>query len=123
MDTVAVVMDRNIVGTMVRLSDGRLRFDYSDDYRHDAGATPLSLSMPIQVRSHPDSVMTPWLWGLLPDHDQVLAWWGRQFHVSASSPFSLLATPIGRDCAGAVQFLPLDQANDTPFPRRPAWSA
>ncbi len=61
MDTVAVVMDRTIVGTMVRLSGGRLRFDYSDDYRHDAGATPLSLSMPIQVRSHPDSVITPWL--------------------------------------------------------------
>ncbi len=61
MDTLAVVMDRTIIGTVVRLSGGRLRFDYSDDYRNDAGATPLSLSMPTQFRSHPDSVITPWL--------------------------------------------------------------
>jgi serine/threonine-protein kinase HipA len=33
----------------------------------------------------------------------VLGRWARQFHASPS-PFSLLATPIGKDCAGAVQF-------------------
>ena len=103
--TDALVMDRPIVGTVVRLNGGRLRFDYADDYRDRAGATPISLSMPTQVRSHPDSVITPWLWGLLPDNDLVLARWAREFHVSASSPFSLLSTPIGEDCAGADQLV------------------
>ncbi len=111
-DTLLVVMDGSIIGTVVRLRGGRLRFDYTDEYRDQARATPLSLSMPTQVRSHPDSAITPWLWGLLPDNDLVLARWAREFHVSASSPFSLLSTPIGQDCAGAVQFVPPEQADD-----------
>jgi serine/threonine-protein kinase HipA len=65
--------------------------------------------MPAQVRSHPDQQINPWLWGLLPDNEQVLRRWGREFHVSASSAFSLLATPIGEDCAGAVRFTPPDE--------------
>jgi serine/threonine-protein kinase HipA len=73
--------------------------------------------MPVQVRSHPDHVVTPWLWGLLPDNEAVLARWARQFQASASSPFSMLATPIGHDCAGAVRFVPpdaVDQLVDRP---------
>jgi serine/threonine-protein kinase HipA len=61
--------------------------------------------MPTTVRSHPDGVISPWLWGLLPDNQAVLERWARDFHASASSPFSLLATPIGHDCAGAVRFV------------------
>ena len=108
-DSLLVVLDHGVAGTLVRLKGGKLRFDYADEYRARPGATPLSLSMPIQVRSHPDSAITPWLWGLLPDNDLVLARWAREFHVSASSPFSLLSTPIGEDCAGAVRFAPPDE--------------
>jgi serine/threonine-protein kinase HipA len=50
-------------------------------------------------------VVTPWLWGLLPDNEAVLRRWARHFHASASSPFSLLSTPVGEDCAGAVRFV------------------
>jgi serine/threonine-protein kinase HipA len=60
--------------------------------------------MPLQVESHADRTISPWLWGLLPDNDRVLDRWARQFHVSASSAFSLLSSPIGEDCAGAVRF-------------------
>jgi serine/threonine-protein kinase HipA len=104
MTELIVVLGDRIAGTLVRLRGGRLRFDYSDEYREYPGATPLSLSMPTQVPSHADHAVTPWLWGLLPDNDAVLSRWARQFHVSASSPFSLLATRIGEDCAGAVRF-------------------
>jgi serine/threonine-protein kinase HipA len=103
-DSLLVVLGDVVAGTLERLGTGRLRLDYSDEYRERPAATPLSLSMPPQVRSHPDHVVTPWLWGLLPDNDAVVARWARQFHVSASSPFSLLATQIGEDCAGAVRF-------------------
>ncbi|MHB8329367.1 MAG: type II toxin-antitoxin system HipA family toxin [Acidimicrobiales bacterium] len=103
-DSLFVVLDGEVAGTVTRLARGRLRFDYHDEYRERAAATPLSLSMPTQVRSHPDHVVTPWLRGLLPDNEAVLDRWARQFHVSASSPFSMLATPVGADCAGAVRF-------------------
>lgn len=101
-----VVLDRSIAGTLVRLPGGRLRFDYDDAYRPGSATTPLSLSMPPPVRSHPDHVVTPWLWNLLPDSEAVLVRWARQFRVSATTPFSLLSSPIGEDCAGAVQFAP-----------------
>lgn len=103
-DALVVILDDAVAGTLTRTAQGRLRFDYDDNYRTRSGATPLSLSMPTQVASHPDAVVTPWLRGLLPDSDAVLTRWGRQFHVSATSPFALLGSPIGRDCAGAVRF-------------------
>jgi len=107
-DSLVVLLGDEVVGILTRLSRDRLRFDYDGTYRTRPAATPLSLSMPTQVASHPDHVVTPWLRGLLPDNQAVLDRWARQFHVSASSPFSLLATPIGEDCAGAVLFVPPD---------------
>lgn len=111
-DTLVVVLDDAIAGIITRLRGGRLRFDYEDEYRKRAGATPLSVSMPIQVRSHPDHIISPWLWGLLPDNGAVLARWARQFQASASSPFSMLSTPIGHDVAGAVRFATPDALNE-----------
>jgi serine/threonine-protein kinase HipA len=108
-DSLLVVLGDVIAGTLERLPGGRLRFDYSEEYRDRPGATPISLSMSPHVRSHSDRIVTSWLWGLLPDNDAVLARWARQFHVSSSSPFALLATQIGEDCAGAVRFAPPEE--------------
>jgi serine/threonine-protein kinase HipA len=105
-------MGERMAGTLTRLSGGQLRFDYDERYRKRRGGVPLSLSMPTQIRSHPDRVISSWLWGLLPDNDAVLGRWARQFHASASSPFSLLATPVGEDCAGAVRFIKPEKLED-----------
>ena len=111
-DSLAVILDDAVAGMLTRLSGGRLRFEYDERYRQGRNPTPLSVSMPPQVRSHPDGVVTPWLWGLLPDNDAVLTRWARDFHTSASSPFSMLATPIGHDCAGAVRFTSADTVDE-----------
>jgi len=104
-DSLAVLIGDRVAGTLTRLAGGRLRFDYDPLYSQSTAPTPLSLSMPARIDSHPDRVVRPWLWGLLPDNEAVLRRWAREFQVSASSPFSLLATPIGEDCAGAVRFV------------------
>ncbi len=101
-EALRVVLGDQVAGTLTRLRGSRLRYDYEPEY----AGTPLSLSMPTEVRSHADHVVTPWLWGLLPDNEAVLQRWAREFHASATSPFSLLRTPIGEDCAGAVRFAP-----------------
>ena len=108
-DSLLVILDDVVAGTLTRLSGGRLRLDYEAAYQQQRGHTPLSLSMPVQVTSHPHQVISPWLWGLLPDNEAVLRRWARDFHVSPSSAFSLLATPVGEDCAGAVRFAPPDR--------------
>ena len=112
-DTLIVLAGDTVAGVITRLPGGKLRFDYDDDYAAQSAATSLSLSMPLVTRSHPDHVITPWLWGLLPDDPSVIANWARHFDLSRAAPFTLLATPVGADCAGAVSFSPersLDQA-------------
>jgi serine/threonine-protein kinase HipA len=99
-----VLMHDAVAGILTSLPSGRVRFEYDSAYRTASESTPLSLSMPLEVAVHTDQVVTPWLWGLLPDNDAVLARWGRHFQASPSSPFALLSTPIGEDCAGAVRF-------------------
>jgi serine/threonine-protein kinase HipA len=62
------------------------------------------------------------LWGLLPDNENVLARWGREFQVSSRNPFALLAH-VGEDCAGAVQIVPADRLDEVagPGPVRVDW--
>ena len=110
-ETLEVLIEERPAGTLTRLPGGSLRFDYGDDYRAQPRATPLSTSMPRVLPSHGGGTITPWLWGLLPDSEAVLARWGRAFQVSLASPFGLLASPVGEDCAGAVRFTAADPAD------------
>lgn len=103
-DTLAVIADDMIAGTLTRLVGGKLQFDYDASYAARADATPLSVSIPLAQPSHPDSVVAPWLWGLLPDDPAVVARWARHFDLSRAAPFTLLGTQIGADCPGAVRF-------------------
>ncbi|MDE3044789.1 MAG: type II toxin-antitoxin system HipA family toxin [Acidobacteriota bacterium] len=107
-DVLHVILEDVLAGTIEKLPSGRLRFTYDDSYKDRGDATPLSLSMPVQVPVHHDNVITPWLWGLLPDNDQVLTRWARRFQVSRT-PFALLSTQVGEDCAGAVRFAKPEQ--------------
>ncbi|MFT5530770.1 MAG: serine/threonine-protein kinase HipA [Candidatus Poriferisodalaceae bacterium] len=111
-DELTVLLEGRPIGSVERLANGALRLRYDEDYRDDPTATLLSVSMPPAEEAHGEARLTPWLWGLLPDNADVLARWSRDFGVSVASPFSLLSTQIGYDCAGAVQFCPADQAED-----------
>jgi len=57
--------------------------------------------MPLAAAIHSHSVIAPWLDGLLPDDHTVRRAWGRRFQVPASSPFALLATPVGEEALAA----------------------
>lgn len=103
-DVLTVIVGRRVAGSLSRLPGGKLQFDYDDQYAQDPDATPLSVSMPFDQRCHPDQVITPWLWGLLPDDPSVLANWARRFDLPRATPYALLATPVGLDCPGAVRF-------------------
>ncbi len=108
-NTLTVMLDGRRAGAVSR-SSGRLRFVYDDDYRRGGNPTPLSLAMPPAEGVHGDPVLTSWLWGLLPDNDRVIERWASMYRVTASSPFALLGTPVGEDCAGAVRFLTSDES-------------
>jgi serine/threonine-protein kinase HipA len=111
-ETLTVLLDDAVAGRLTRSPGGRLAFAYDEDYRRRSETTPLSLSLPKQVREHSGARLEAWLWDLLPNNDAVLHRWAREFHVSASSPFALLSTPVGEDCAGAVQFISPDRVDE-----------
>src|SRR5258708_20390114 len=104
MSELVTLLDGKEVGRVCRDARGRLTFVYDDQWRNAPEAYPLSLSMPIAAKEHGRSVIEAFLWGLLPDNEQVLARWAAKFQVSARNVFALISH-VGEDCAGAVQFV------------------
>ena len=76
-------------------------FRYDNAYIAGTESTPLSLGMPVAATEYE---ISRWLDGLLPDKRDVRVEWAQQQGAQAVEPVSMLATPIGLDCAGAVQF-------------------
>lgn len=99
-----VFLNETPMGVLKRKHGGRLSFTYEATYLADTGAVPLSLSMPTEDREYSHEAIHPWLWGLLPDNDQVLTRWAQRFQVSPTNAFGLLEN-MGEDCAGAVRFI------------------
>ncbi len=90
---------------------GRFSITYDEAWRASRSRTPASLSMPVAGREHGDSVVRPFLEGLLPDNERVLQRWARDYQVSARNPFALLRH-VGEDCAGGIQFVRPDRVDD-----------
>ena len=103
-DTLVVLLHGVPIGVVRRRGGERLEFRYDGDYVAAFDALPLSLCMPVSRRTHPNRWIDPWLRGLLPDSEEVRKEWAKEYHISANSAFELLSTPVGHDCAGAVQF-------------------
>lgn len=107
--TLGVLLEGSRAGDVTQDRHGRFRFDYDEDWRLAGRSTPLSLSMPLTIRSHPNDVIEPFMWNLLPDSDKVIKRWAREHQASPRNPFGLL-THVGEDCAGAVQFVVPERA-------------
>ena len=109
-ERLAALANGRLLGEIRRDARGRLSFEYDAAWSQDDAAYPLSLSMPLTVPDHDHDKIDPWLWGLLPDNENVLARWARRFQVSARSAFSLLRA-TGEDCPGAVQLVRPERAS------------
>ena len=83
---------------------------YEAGYLAHPGAVPLSLSLPLRAQPHAGAAIERWLDGLLPDLAADREQWRASVGAASVDPFDLLATPIGAECAGAVQFEPADAA-------------
>lgn len=100
----AVLDGSEVVGTLTRTA-GEITFRYDPAWQLRDHATPLSVSIPLTVPRHSDDVVSPWLWGLLPDNERVLSRWGRTFHTTTKHPLGLLAA-VGRDLPGRFTIVP-----------------
>jgi serine/threonine-protein kinase HipA len=103
------------IGTLRCDRNAKLSFVYAEQARSARSATPLSLSLPLARREHGHDAVDAFVWGLLPDNENVLSRWAREFHVSSRNPFALLGH-VGADCAGAVQIVPNDRVAEIEGP-------
>lgn len=106
----SVIANQQKLGSVISKGDS-LGFRYDDSWRDFRKAFPLSLSMPLVTREHPQKLIEPYLWGLLPDNQVTLDQWGKHFHVSPRNVFRLLEH-VGEDCAGAIQFIAEERENE-----------
>ena len=113
-EALAVLLGGRVAGRVERSRGRGLRFVYDDGYAAAPAAVPLSLSMrPQERREFGDRRVAGWLSNLLPGHPDVRALWADRHAAASAQPFDLLATPVGLECAGAVQFCRPDRVDDT----------
>ena len=99
-------------GTILSGDSGPL-LSYDKDYASDRSATPLSSAFGLSSGGgYPSYRVANWLEGLLPDNDDVKRQWRRKFGIKGKSAMALLASPVGLDCPGAVQFCPVGDEED-----------
>ena len=91
-------------------------FQYFDQWLAHEQGRPLSLSMPFRPdnAAYSGDVVTNYFDNLLPDSEPIRRRLAQRHQTGGTSPFELLAA-IGRDCVGAAQLLPVDQAPDDLF--------
>ncbi len=88
----------------LRRSRSGIELAYDAEYAA-SGNTPLSTAFPLADQvAPPQRKVALWLEGLLPDNKAVKRAWRERFNISGKTAFDILSSPVGHDCAGAVQF-------------------
>jgi serine/threonine-protein kinase HipA len=100
-----VYLNSRLVGNLRRLSTGAIEFQYDADWVSWEYAMPVSLSLPLREDRYTGDRVIPVLENLLPDAEPIRRRIAERVGTSGYDAFSLLSK-IGRDCVGALQFLP-----------------
>jgi serine/threonine-protein kinase HipA len=87
------------------------RLVYRDDWIDDPQGRPLSLSLPFTPGNQPyrGQIVADYFDNLLPDSEPIRRRIATRYKTGSTAPFALLAA-LGRDCVGALQMLPPDEA-------------
>jgi serine/threonine-protein kinase HipA len=96
------------VGQYSRAPNGATAFRYDPDWLASDRAFPISLSMPLTDRIWSGERVASYFDGLLPDDHRVREKIAAREHAASAGIFDLLAA-IGRDCVGALRFIPAGQ--------------
>lgn len=100
-----VFLNSRLVGQLVRETSGGVSFAYSRDWLEWEHRMPVSLSLPLQENRYSGAPVMAVFDNLLPDSDLIRRRVAERVGAEGVDAFSLLSQ-IGRDCIGALQFLP-----------------
>jgi serine/threonine-protein kinase HipA len=102
-----VFLNSRLVGRLRRQASGAIDFQYDPDWLSWEHALPVSLSLPMREDRYIGDPVIAVFDNLLPDSDAIRRRLAERVHADGADAYSLLAK-IGRDCVGALQFLPQD---------------
>ena len=100
-----VFLNSRLVGQLVREPSGGVSFAYARDWLEWEHRMPVSLSLPLQENRYIGAPVMAVFDNLLPDSDLIRRKVAERVGAEGVDAFSLLSQ-IGRDCIGALQFLP-----------------
>jgi len=100
-----VWMNGRLVGTLWRDPDGAFGFRYAASWLAWEHRMPVSLSLPLREDRYSGAAVIAVFDNLLPDHSDIRRRLAARVGAEGTDAYSLLAR-IGRDCVGALQFLP-----------------
>lgn len=103
----AVYLNGRRVGTFRRERSGAVAFSYVQEWLDWENAIPVSLSLPLREDRYTGDPVFAVFDNLLPDNQDIRRRLAERTGAEGDDAFSLLSA-IGRDCVGALQFLPED---------------
>ena len=103
-----VYLNARLVGSLRRLASGAIDFRYDRTWLEWEHALPISMSLPLREDRYGGDAVVAVFDNLLPDSEPVRRRIAERVRAEGNDAYSLLAR-IGRDCVGALQFLPEGQ--------------
>lgn len=100
-----VFLNSRLVGRLTRQTTGAIDFRYDPSWLGWEHALPVSLSLPLREDRYIGAPVIAVFDNLLPDGDVLRRRIAAHVHAEGADAYSLLAA-LGRDCVGAMQFLP-----------------
>jgi serine/threonine-protein kinase HipA len=108
-----VLLNGRRVGRLQRAASGAIDFQYDDEWLAWEHAMPVSLSLPLREDRYAGAAVLAVFDNLLPDNDDVRRQIAGRMRANGVDAYSLLSA-IGRDCAGALQFVPETDTSGAP---------
>jgi serine/threonine-protein kinase HipA len=108
-----VYLNGRLVGRLRRATSGAIDFQYDPSWLAWEHAIPVSLSLPLREDRYLGAPVVAVFDNLLPDNEKIRGRVAARVDAEGIDAYSLLAA-IGRDCVGALQFLP--EGSEPPRP-------
>ncbi len=100
-----IFINQRLLGRLTRESTGAVSFSYDQSWLDWEHAMPVSLSLPLRRDRYLGAPVMAVFDNLLPDNDDMRRKVAERVGAQGIDAYSLLSE-IGRDCVGALQFLP-----------------
>ena len=106
-----VLLNNRLVGRLLKQPGGAISFQYDERWLSWSNTFPISMSLPLREDAFRGDRVVAVCENLLPDLEILRRRVAEKVGAKGTDAYSLLSQ-IGRDCVGALQFVPEDDDTD-----------